>query len=92
MTESIEFGLEEKKFYVSTLEFKEKVENFQTRFHVMERANKASLIRWFVLLLLVLVVAGILGYVWVSHDKKMAIFVRNIDNMTDIFQEEQEKR
>ena len=83
MTQSNYFDLEQKTFYVSTNEFKEKVENFQRRFHLMERGNKASIIRWLVLFLLVLVVAAVLGCALFIHKKKNENFVRTVENMEE---------
>ena len=96
MRKSSVIGLEQnKKFSVSADEFKEKIENFQTRFHILERANKCSIIRWIVGFLLLLVVAVLLGYVWFmqrSNYGQMQHFEETLKNMQNLLQQEKMER
>ena len=92
MRESIDFDLEQKTFYVSANEFKEKIENFQNRFHIMERANKVSIIRWLLLLLLVLAVAGLLGYIWFILNMKIENLGIHVEDINNMLEQEKDKR
>ena len=93
MRKSSDIGLEQNKtFSVSADEFKEKIENFQTRFHILERANKCSIIRWIVGFLLLLVVAVLLGYVWWSNYGQMQHFEETLKDMQNMLQQEKMER
>eukprot|EP00092_Neocalanus_flemingeri_P010631 GFUD01011453.1.p1 GENE.GFUD01011453.1~~GFUD01011453.1.p1 ORF type:complete len:228 (-),score=64.47 GFUD01011453.1:46-729(-) len=90
--------LEQKKFYVTTSEFQEKFENFQNRFHWVERANKVSVIRLLVVFLIVLVVVIAVGCLWYRQDTEASnsdlidTLVKTVASIEDQLEQEKKAR